>query len=57
MTFRARVEDIRSLESFLHEYPKQAPIGLLFYGEEETIFSPPGSWRFQLGRFCEPAEK
>jgi hypothetical protein len=37
MTSRARVEDIRSLESFLDEYPKQAPIWLLFYGGEETL--------------------
>jgi predicted AAA+ superfamily ATPase len=41
MTSRARVEDIRSLESFLDEYPKQAPIGLLFYGGEETISLTP----------------
>lgn len=37
MTSRARAEDIRSRESFLDEYPKQAPLGLLFYGGEETL--------------------
>ncbi|MGH7824435.1 MAG: ATP-binding protein [Candidatus Binatia bacterium] len=37
MASRARVADIRSLESFLDEYPEQAPIGLLFYGGDETI--------------------
>ena len=37
MTARARLEDIRSLQSFLDEYPKEARIGLLFYGGVEIV--------------------
>ena len=34
---RARVENTRSLELFLDEYPKEARVGLLLYGGKEVI--------------------
>jgi len=34
---RARVEDTRSLEWFLNEYPKEAKIGVLLYGGEKIV--------------------
>ncbi len=34
---RARVEDTRSLEWFLDEYPKEANLGLLLYGGKEVV--------------------
>ena len=38
---RARVENTRSLDLFLDEYSKQAPMGLLFYGGEEIVSLTP----------------
>jgi predicted AAA+ superfamily ATPase len=34
---RARIEDTRSLEWFLDEYPKEANIGLLLYGGKKVV--------------------
>lgn len=36
-TPRARLEEIRSLESFLDEHPRSARVGLLLYGGKEVI--------------------
>ncbi|MBI2554236.1 MAG: ATP-binding protein [Candidatus Rokubacteria bacterium] len=36
-TPRARLEETRSLESFLDEHPRSARVGLLLYGGNEVI--------------------